>query len=55
MIKFKANLDDRTMRVLNRVKREQGFKNISQAIEYILTVYEAELLDPALRPTLKKR
>ena len=55
MIRFKANLDARTMRILNQVKKEQGFKNISQAVNYILTVYEAELLDPELRPSPKKK
>ena len=55
MIRFKANLDAKTIRILNRVKKEQGFKNISQALNYIATIYEVELLDPELRPLPKKK
>lgn len=37
-------------RVVNVVKGLHGFRNKSQAIEYIIHVYEDELFEPELRP-----
>lgn len=43
-------MTDEGSRVVNVVKGLHGFRNKSQAIEYILQVYEEELFEPELRP-----
>lgn len=55
MVKTLVTLDERTNRVLNIIKAKFGFRNKSEAIEWLLERYETELLEPELRPEFVKK
>ena len=55
MVWVKLDLDERSEKIIKRVMKEQHLKSTSQAIEYVATVYAAKLMDPSLRPLLKKK
>ena len=50
MVKAIIDIDDHTNRVLNIVKAKFGLKDKSQAIVVMAEQYEAEILEPELRP-----
>ncbi len=50
MVQALITLTEEGDRVVNVVKGLHGFRNKSQAIEYIINVYEDELFEPELRP-----
>ena len=45
-----SNISDHTNRLLNVVKAKYGLKTKAQAIEKMAMEYEAEVLEPNLRP-----
>ncbi len=50
MVQNIINVNEKEDRILNIVKAQHGFKNKSQAIEFILRVYADSFLEPELRP-----
>ncbi len=50
MVQAVINIDERANRVLNMVKAKYGFRDKSQAIGYVVSEYEENLLEPELRP-----
>lgn len=50
MVQAIIHIDDHTNRVLNIVKAKYGLKDKSAAIELVTRQYEAEILDPELKP-----
>ncbi len=50
MVKAMVNLSEYENRVLNIIKAKFGFRNKSEAIEWIIQKYESEFLEPELRP-----
>ena len=55
MVKALITLDERSNRVLNIIKAKLGYRNKSEAIEWLIERYEGELLEPELRPEFIKR
>ncbi len=59
MVQAVIHISDHTNRIINIVKAKYGFKDKSQAIEYIIEEYESKFLEPELRPEyiekIKKR
>lgn len=50
MVKSVIDVNENLDRILNIVKAQHGFKNKSQAVEFILSVYADSFLEPELRP-----
>jgi hypothetical protein len=50
MVQAMIRIGERTNRVLNVVKAKYGLKDKSQAIELVVSNYEAQFLEPELRP-----
>ncbi len=50
MVEINININERMNHVLNFVKEKYGFKDSSQAIEFIIEQYESNLIEPELRP-----
>ena len=50
MVQAIINLEEHKDRVLTIVKGKFGFKNKSQAINFVIGKFEEELLEPELRP-----
>jgi len=50
MVQNIIDVNEREDRILNIVKAQQGLKNKSQAIAFILRVYAESFLEPELRP-----
>ena len=50
MVQNIINVNEREDRVLNIVKAQQGLKNKSQAVEFVLKIYSESFLEPELRP-----
>ena len=50
MVQAVVNLTEHENRVINIIKGKFGLRNKSEAIEYIISVYEKEHLEPELRP-----
>ena len=50
MVQNIIELNDREDRILNIVKAKFGLKNKSEAIAYLVKVYEESFLEPELRP-----
>lgn len=50
MVQAVISIDDRANRVLNMVKAKYGFRDKSQAISYVVSEYEENLLEPELKP-----
>ena len=50
MVQNIINISEGKDRILNIVKAQQGFKNKSQAIEFVLEIYTDSFLEPELKP-----
>ncbi len=50
MVQAVISIDERANRVLNVVKAKYGFRDKSQAIDFVVSQYEENLLEPELRP-----
>jgi hypothetical protein len=50
MVQNIINISEKKDRILNIVKAQQGFKNKSQAVEFVLEIYTDSFLEPELRP-----
>ena len=50
MVQALINLNEHENRVINVVKGKFGFKNKSEAVNFIINEYEKEFLEPELRP-----
>jgi hypothetical protein len=50
MVQSIININDVEDRILNIVKAQQGFKNKSEAVAFILKVYSDSFLEPEIRP-----
>lgn len=50
MVQSIIDVNEREDRILNIVKAQQGFKNKSQAVEFILRVFADTFLEPEVRP-----
>lgn len=48
-------LDEYEDRVINIVKAKYGFKNKSEAVQYIIRQFESEFLEPELKPEFIER
>ena len=55
MVQAIIDLEEHKDRVLTIVKGKFGFKNKSQAINFVIGQYEEELLEPGLRPEYVKK
>jgi len=55
MVQAIINLEEHKDRVLTIVKGKFGFKNKSQAINFVIGKFEEELLEPQLRPEYVKK
>ena len=55
MVQAIIDLEEHKDRVLTIVKGKFGFKNKSQAINFVIGKYEEELLEPQLRPEYIKK
>ena len=55
MVQAIIDLEEHKDRVLTIVKGKFGFKNKSQAINFVIGQYEEELLEPQLRPEYIKK
>lgn len=55
MVQAVINLETRQERVVNTVKGQHGFKNKSDAVNFIVKQYEEQILEPELRPEYKER
>ena len=55
MVQAIIDLEEHKDRVLTIVKGKFGFKNKSQAINFVIGQYEEELLEPQLRPEYVKK
>ena len=50
MVQAIINIGEHQDRLLTIVKGKFGFKNKSEAINFVITKYEEEFLEPELRP-----
>ena len=55
MVQAIINLEEHKDRVLTIVKGKYGFKNKSQAINFVIGKFEEEILEPQLRPEYVKK
>jgi len=55
MVQAIINIDENTNRILNILKAKYGLKDKSQAIDRMAKEYEAEILEPQLRPEYIKK
>ncbi len=55
MVQAIINLGEKEDRVLNIVKGKFGFKNKSEAVNFVIERFEEELLEPELRPEFVKK
>jgi len=55
MVQAMINIDERSNRVLNIIKAKYGFKDKSQTLDFVLLDYEANRLEPELRPEYIKK
>jgi hypothetical protein len=55
MVQAMINIDERSNRVLNIIKAKYGFRDKSETIDFVLSDYEANRLEPELRPEFIKR
>ncbi len=49
------HLDEHEDRILTIVKGKYGFKNKSQAVNFVIHKFEEELLEPELRPEYARK
>ncbi len=55
MVQAIVNLGEHQDRLLTIIKGKFGLKNKSDAVNFIITKYEEELLEPQLRPEYIKK
>jgi hypothetical protein len=55
MVQAFITLSEHANRILNIVKAKYDLKDKSQAIELVVTEYEEDILEPALRPEYIKK
>lgn len=55
MVNAMIDINDRINRILNIVKAKYGLRNKSEAIEFVVSQYEEECLEPQLRPEYEKK
>jgi hypothetical protein len=55
MVSAQIDLTDHESSVVNIVKAKYGFRNRNDAIRHIIQQFEAEFLEPELRPEFVKR
>jgi hypothetical protein len=55
MVQAIIDIDERTNRVLNILKAQNGLKDKSQAINLMAKRYEEDILEPALRPAYAQK
>ena len=55
MVQSIVNLGEREDRILTIVKGKYGFKNKSQAINFVIEKFEEGFLEPELRPEYVKK
>jgi len=55
MVQAIVNLGEYEDRVLTIIKGKFGFKNKSEAINFVINKYDEEFLEPALRPEYVKK
>ena len=55
MVQAIINISERANRVLNIVKAKYGLKDKSEAINKALEEYEADIMEPELRPDYIKK
>ena len=48
MVQAIINIDDRTNKILSVIKAKFGWKDESDAIDFIVAEYEEEMLEPEL-------
>lgn len=50
MVQAVIHIKEHSNRILNIIKAKYGFKDKSQAIEFVIEQYESSFLEPELRP-----
>lgn len=55
MVQNIINVSESRDRILNIIKAQQGLKNKSQAVEFVLDIYSDSFLEPELRPEYIKK
>lgn len=55
MVQAIVNIGEREDMILNIIKGKFGFRNKSDAINFMIDKYESELLEPELRPEFVKK
>jgi len=50
MVQAMVDIGEHEDRILNIVKGKFGFKNKSDAVNFVISRFESELLEPELRP-----
>ena len=55
MVQAIVNLGEHEDRVLTIVKGKYGFKNKSDAVNFVIDIFEKEFLEPQLRPEYIKK
>jgi len=55
MVQAVINIEEQANRVLNMVKAKYGLKDKSEAINYVVEIYEENFLEPELRPEYVKK
>ena len=55
MVKAMIDIKKRTNQVLNIVKAQNGFNNKSDAIDFVVQVYENDYMEPELKPEYVKK
>ena len=50
MVKALIDISEHSNRVLNVVKAKHGFKDKSEAIDFVVEIFEEDIMDPELRP-----
>jgi hypothetical protein len=53
MVQAIINLGEREDRILTIIKGKYGIKNKSDAVNFVISKFEEELLEPELRPEYK--
>jgi hypothetical protein len=55
MVQAIVDIGDHEDRILTIVKGKFGFKNKSDAVNFVISRFEAELLEPELRPEFSSK
>jgi hypothetical protein len=55
MVKALIDISKKTNKILNIVKAQNGFNDKSQAIDFVVEVYEEDVMEPELKPEFIKK